>query len=40
MVEEKTRFFVTAPCSHNTSRSHFVEERQAMRYISGVMGFV
>jgi hypothetical protein len=33
LVKEKTAFFVTAPCSHNTPRSNFIEERQAMRSI-------
>jgi len=27
-------FFVIALFSHNTPRSNFIEERQAMRYIS------
>ena len=30
--------FATAPCSHTTPRSHFMEERQAMRYIVRVIG--
>jgi hypothetical protein len=34
VVEEKTGFFLTAPFSHNTPRSHFIAERQAMRDIS------
>jgi hypothetical protein len=34
LVEEKTTFFVTALFSHHTPRSNFIEERQAMRYIS------
>jgi hypothetical protein len=33
LVEEKTTFFVTTPFSYHTPRSHFIEERQAMRYI-------
>jgi hypothetical protein len=33
LVEEKTTFFVTAPFSHHTPRSNFIDERQAMRYI-------
>jgi hypothetical protein len=37
LVEEKTTFFVTAPFSHHTPRSNFIEERQAMRYISAVI---
>ena len=28
-----TPFFLTAPFSHTTPRSNFIEERQAMRYI-------
>jgi hypothetical protein len=38
VVEEKTGFFLTAPFSHNTPRSHFIEERQAMRSIRGLIG--
>ena len=31
MIEAE--FFATAPCSHNTPRSNFIAECQAMRYI-------
>jgi hypothetical protein len=37
MVEEKAAFFATAPFSHNTPRSDFIEERQAMRDIMAVI---
>jgi hypothetical protein len=37
LVEEKTIFFVTAPFSHHTPRSNFIEERQAMRDIVAVI---
>jgi hypothetical protein len=34
LVKEKTAFFATVPFSHNTPRSDFMEERQAMRSIT------
>src|SRR6266536_49956 len=33
LVKKKPDFFATAPCSHNTPWSNFMEESQAMRYI-------
>ena len=37
-LRKKLEFFATAPCSHNTPRSHFIEECQAMRSISRLIG--
>jgi hypothetical protein len=33
-LRKKRAFFATAPFSRNIPRSNFIEERQAMRYIS------
>jgi hypothetical protein len=34
LVKKKPSFFTTAPCSHTTPRSHFMEESQAERGIA------